>query len=109
MKYKYNVGDKVWVLGMGKGDRGTVTYQDVDHKGHAVYDVQLGEELVKQGEGSVTFSGISEYRVYEHKIGAAKELYSLKADAHYALKLALEDCIRNFDNADYIFNRLKEV
>lgn len=113
MKYKHNIDDIVWILGLGRASRGIVVECYEDHVTHLpVYDVTLldGDAIeVNPDYGSVVLSGWSEWRLYEEKKGAVMELYNHWTKQHKKMSLILDRSAQFFDNPDALEKHLEQI
>jgi len=108
---KYSQHQIVWVLNLSSPQRAIVVKADCEDGPPAKYDVMLlnGDNTeVDPDAGSITICGLEEHRVYEEPIGAARELYQIYALHHHELGIAMNDCIKNWDDPDYITKRFEK-
>lgn len=114
VKFKYGTGQTVWVIMFGKPEFGVIVNKDEEDR-KPVYTVRIvdqGADPVKVAMGgqpaSVELWGKPEYEVFETKLDAAKRLISRYGTMHHWLGIAIQDCYRNYDNVDYLLERMEK-
>ena len=113
--YQYRLGEGVWILFFGGPRRGTVVRQYLE-KEKPVYDVCVSDDdaltpldqALNRSAATCEMCGIAEYKVFPNKLKAVQWIMSRHyGSIHHWLGIAIEDCYRNWENEEYMLERME--